>query len=104
MWANLHQDPSSHLLSPGIVFLSKDVPQCIYIPCSHARYVLLNLCILRANTTLQPAPSQNAARNIMRVAGFCIVLMSDTNGRPPEIMLSGGSEGGMTQPIRSFLH
>lgn len=29
--ANLHQDPSSHLLSSGVVILSKNVSQCIYL-------------------------------------------------------------------------
>lgn len=87
--ANLHQDPSSHLLHLRLLFFPSMICISMYIPCPHARYVLLNLCILRANTALQPAPSQNAARNIMRALGFCLVQMSDTNGRPLEIMFFG---------------
>lgn len=70
-WANLHQDPSSHLVS-----------QC-KIPCSHARYVLLNLRILLVKTPLQPASSQNAARNTMRASRFCLVQICLTLTEPP---------------------
>lgn len=98
-WANPHQDPSSHLVSSGTIFLSTYVSQC-KIPCSHARYVLLNLRILLVKTPLQPASSQNAARNTMRASGFCLVQMSDLNrAPPPKLMLSAASEVDMRQPI-----
>ena len=93
-WANLHQDPSSHLVS-----------QC-KIPCSHARYVLLNLRILLVKTPLQPASSQNACPKYH--AGFWILPradMSDLNrAPPPQLMFSAASEVDMRQPIRSCLH
>lgn len=55
---------------------------------------------------LQPAPSQNAARNIMRAPGFCLMQMSDTNGRPPTSVyvflgLRSGYEA--THPLMSSL-
>lgn len=89
--ADAGQPPSGSLITSSLIWGCYSFQVCIsmYIPCPHARYVLLNLCILRANTALQPAPSQNAARNIMRALGLCLVQMSDANGHPPEIMFSG---------------
>lgn len=94
-----------HIFShPGLFFLSTYVSQC-KITCSHARYVLLNLRILLVKTPLQPASSQNAARNTLRASGFCLVQISDLNrAPPPELMFSAASEVDMRQPIRSCLH